>query len=135
MKGPVTHPFAQESGLLRPRAFSCRQTPQLLRRCTLQATYDAHHHPHHADLPLPFMVRRSRVAELLAAGPYLLVLLQSGLCGAFDASTGRWLCDVNADAGEVVSSRGCLGCVDLGVRVGGGLRLRHRFAAAAPIRP
>jgi hypothetical protein len=50
------------------------------------------------------MARRSFVSELLAAGPYVLVLVHSGLCCAFDAVSGAWLCDVNADAGDVVRS-------------------------------
>lgn len=111
---------AREAGLLSAATFARRTPRRLLRRATLRAVYDpqrrgaaggggsnssgAGARGGAVGALAAAAVRRARVVELIAAGRALLVLLQSGLCSAFDTETGRWLGDVNAGAGDVVRS-------------------------------
>ncbi|XP_006486109.3 uncharacterized protein LOC102621895 [Citrus sinensis] len=53
---------------------------------------------------LPFMKKRSKVIEIVAAQDIVFALAQSGVCAAYSRETNRRICFLNATADEVVRS-------------------------------
>ncbi|KAH9767662.1 hypothetical protein KPL71_011352 [Citrus sinensis] len=53
---------------------------------------------------LPFMKKRSKVTEIVAAQDIVFALAQSGVCAAYSRETNRRICFLNATADEVVRS-------------------------------
>ncbi|KAL9421893.1 hypothetical protein AB3S75_034211 [Citrus x aurantiifolia] len=53
---------------------------------------------------LPFMKKRSKVTEIVAAHDIVFALAQSGVCAAYSRETNRRICFLNVTADEVVRS-------------------------------
>lgn len=82
-----------------------RNNPQAkFRNLKLQYEYDTHDPNGHKFLKLPFLKKRSRVVEIVAARDVVFALAHSGVCAAFNRETNERLCFLNISADEVIRS-------------------------------
>ncbi|CAA6661905.1 unnamed protein product [Spirodela intermedia] len=77
----------------RDRAFGASNAQERFRNIHLQCF-----------LQLPFLRKRSRVIEIVAARGILFALTQSGVCAAFSRGTNQRICFLNVSPDEVIRS-------------------------------
>ncbi|MBA0808751.1 hypothetical protein Gohar_024463 [Gossypium harknessii] len=86
------------------RAFSVTDAQERFRNIRLQEEYDTHDPKGHCSMVLPFLRKRSKIIEIVAAQDIVFALAQSGVCAAFSRETNRRICFLNVTADEVIRS-------------------------------
>ncbi|KAJ7959493.1 Transducin/WD40 repeat-like superfamily protein [Quillaja saponaria] len=88
----------------RDRAFSMSDAQERFRNIRLQEEYDSHDPKGTSSLVLPFLRKRSKIIEIVAARDIVFALAQSGVCAAFSRETNQRLCFMNVSPDEVIRS-------------------------------
>ncbi|KAK8630113.1 hypothetical protein V6N13_078923 [Hibiscus sabdariffa] len=88
----------------RHRAFSITDAQERFRHIRLQEEYDTHNPKGHCSMVLPFLRKRSKIIEIVAAQDIVFALAQSGVCAAFNRETNQRVCFLNVTADEVIRS-------------------------------
>ncbi|KAK9060994.1 hypothetical protein SSX86_018174 [Deinandra increscens subsp. villosa] len=86
------------------RAFSMSDAQERFRNIQLQEEYDTHDPKGHHSTVLPFLKRRSKIIEIVAAHDTVFALAQSGVCAAFSRETNKRICFLNIGPDEVIRS-------------------------------
>ncbi|KAL5974896.1 hypothetical protein ACLOJK_031570 [Asimina triloba] len=89
---------------MRDRAFSMSNAQERFRNIRLQEEYDTHDPKGSNYLDLPFLKKRSKIIEIVAARDIVFALTQSGICAAFSRETNRRICFLNVSPDEVIRS-------------------------------
>ncbi|XP_006654554.3 uncharacterized protein LOC102703307 [Oryza brachyantha] len=87
----------------RDRAFSMSAAQERFRNIQLQEEFDTHD-PKENSLLLPYLRKRSKIIEIVAARDIVFALSQSGVCAAFSRETNRRICFLNGSPDEVIRS-------------------------------
>ncbi|KAI3800048.1 hypothetical protein L1987_35355 [Smallanthus sonchifolius] len=66
--------------------------------------YDTHDPKGYHSAELPFLKKRSKVIEIVAAHDTIFALAQSGVCAAFSRETNKRICFLNISPDEVIRS-------------------------------
>ncbi|KAJ0661748.1 putative transcription factor WD40-like family [Helianthus annuus] len=88
----------------RGRAFRVCDVQERFRNIRLQEEYDSHDPKGHQNTVLPFLKRRSKIIEIVAAHDTIFALAQSGVCVAFSRETNKRICFLNISPDEVIRS-------------------------------
>ncbi|KAG6390832.1 hypothetical protein SASPL_148577 [Salvia splendens] len=88
----------------RDRAFSMSDAQERFHNISLQEEYDAHDPKGYCSLSLPFLKKRSKIIEIVAARDIVFALAQSGVCAAFSQETNERICFLNVCPDEVIRS-------------------------------
>ncbi|KAL8154365.1 hypothetical protein V2J09_012125 [Rumex salicifolius] len=88
----------------RDRAFSMSNAQERFRNICLQEEYDTHDPKGHCFTVLPFLRKRSKIIEIVAAHDIIFALAQSGICAAFSRETNERVCFLNVSQDEVIRS-------------------------------
>ncbi|KAI3994045.1 hypothetical protein MKX01_012302 [Papaver californicum] len=88
----------------RDRAFSMSNAQERFRNIGLQEEYDTHDPKGHCPMVLPFLKKRSKIIEIVAARDIVFALAQSGVCAAFSRETNQRICFLNVSPDEVIRS-------------------------------
>ncbi|KAL9272452.1 hypothetical protein AKJ16_DCAP08663 [Drosera capensis] len=88
----------------RDRAFSMSDAQERFRNIRLQEEYDTHDPKGHCSTVLPFLRKRSKIIEIVAAHDIVFALAQSGICAAFSRETNERICFLNVSPEEVIRS-------------------------------
>ncbi|CAI9091932.1 OLC1v1027053C1 [Oldenlandia corymbosa var. corymbosa] len=88
----------------RDRAFSMSDAQERFRNIRLQEEYDTHDPKGHTAVVLPFLRKRSKIIEIVAARDIVFALAQSGVCAAFSRETNDRICFLNVSPDEVIRS-------------------------------
>ena len=75
-----------------------------LRNFGLRQEYDTHDPSGHEMLELPFLKKRSRIVEIVAANDLVFALAHSGVCVVFHRTTNKRVCYLNVHKDEVIRS-------------------------------
>ncbi|KAF7144043.1 hypothetical protein RHSIM_Rhsim05G0234600 [Rhododendron simsii] len=70
----------------------------------MQEEYDTHDPKGHCSLVLPFLMKRTKVIELVAAHDIVFALAHSGVCAAFSRESNKRICFLNVSPDEVIRS-------------------------------
>ncbi|XP_042031612.1 uncharacterized protein LOC121778348 isoform X2 [Salvia splendens] len=73
-------------------------------RWPVKEEYDAHDPKGYCSLSLPFLKKRSKIIEIVAARDIVFALAQSGVCAAFSQETNERICFLNVCPDEVIRS-------------------------------
>ncbi|CAK9145873.1 unnamed protein product [Ilex paraguariensis] len=87
----------------RDRAFSMSDAQERFRNIRLQEEYDTHD-PKNCAMVLPFLSKRSKIIEIVAARDIVFALAQSGVCAAFSRENNERICFLNVSPDEVIRS-------------------------------
>ncbi|XP_041001429.1 uncharacterized protein LOC121247149 isoform X2 [Juglans microcarpa x Juglans regia] len=88
----------------RERAFGMSDAQERFRNIRLQEEYDTHDPKGYCSMVLPFLRKRSKIIEIVAAHDTVFALAQSGVCAAFSRETNRRICFLNVSPDEVIRS-------------------------------
>ncbi|XP_068314721.1 uncharacterized protein [Pyrus communis] len=88
----------------RDRAFTMSDAQERFRNIRLQEEYDTHDPKGHCAMVLPFLRKRSKIIEIVAARDIVFALAQSGVCAAFSRETNQRICFLNVSPDEVIRS-------------------------------
>ncbi|KAL3650370.1 hypothetical protein CASFOL_006773 [Castilleja foliolosa] len=88
----------------RDRSFTMSDAQERFRNIRLQEEYDTHDPKGFCPLSLPFLKKRSKVIEIVAARDIVFALAQSGVCAAFSRETNQRICFLNISPDEVIRS-------------------------------
>ncbi|XP_076953589.1 uncharacterized protein LOC143627710 isoform X1 [Bidens hawaiensis] len=88
----------------RDRSFSMCDAQERFRNIRLQEEYDTHDPKGHCATVLPFLKKRSKIVEVVAARDIVFVLAQSGICAAYSRETSQRICFLNVSPDEVIRS-------------------------------
>ncbi|KAF2319317.1 hypothetical protein GH714_014633 [Hevea brasiliensis] len=88
----------------RDRAFTMTDAQERFRNIRLQEEYDTHDPKGHCSMVLPFLRKRSKIIEIVAARDIVFALLQSGICAAFSRENNQRICFLNVTPDEVIRS-------------------------------
>ncbi|KAL2317554.1 hypothetical protein Fmac_031430 [Flemingia macrophylla] len=89
----------------RDRAFSMTDAQERFRNIRLQEEYDTHDPKGpSSSVVLPFLRKRSKIIEIVAARDIVFALAQSGVCAAFSRETNERICFLNVSPDEVIRS-------------------------------
>ncbi|KAK7301032.1 hypothetical protein RJT34_11887 [Clitoria ternatea] len=88
----------------RGRAFSMTDAQERFRNIRLQEEYDTHDPKGPSSAVLPFLRKRSKIIEIVAARDIVFALAQSGVCAAFSRETNERICFLNVSPDEVIRS-------------------------------
>lgn len=88
----------------RDRAFSMSHAQERFRNFQLQEEFDTHDPKGHCFTQLPFLRKRSRIIEIVAAQDIVFALAHSGVCAAFSRETNQRICFLNGSPDEVIRS-------------------------------
>ncbi|KAF5467555.1 hypothetical protein F2P56_017371 [Juglans regia] len=88
----------------RDRAFGMSDAQERFRNIRLQEEYDTHDPKGHCSMVLPFLRKRSKIIEIVAARDIVFALAQSGVCAAFSRETNQRICFLNVSPDEVIRS-------------------------------
>ncbi|KAJ6331407.1 hypothetical protein OIU76_009895 [Salix suchowensis] len=86
------------------RSFSITNAQERFRNMRLMEEYDTHDLKGHCSVVLPFLMKRTKVIEIVAAQDIIFALAQSGVCAAFSRETNRRICFLNVSPDEVIRS-------------------------------
>ncbi|KAJ9553307.1 hypothetical protein OSB04_017352 [Centaurea solstitialis] len=84
----------------RDRAFRMCDAQERFRNIRLQEEYDTHDPKGHCSIVLPFLKKRSKIIEIVAARDIVFALAQSGVCAAFSRETNDRICFLNVSPDE-----------------------------------
>lgn len=88
----------------RDAAFVLTNAHEKFRNMRLTAQYDTHNPEGHCSLVIPFLMKRTKVVEIVAARDIVFSLTQSGVCAAFSRVVNRRVCFMNISPDEVIRS-------------------------------
>ncbi|KAG5526929.1 hypothetical protein RHGRI_032998 [Rhododendron griersonianum] len=88
----------------RDRSFSMTNAQERFRNMRLTEEYDTHDPKGHCSLVLPFLMKRTKVIELVAAHDIVFALAHSGVCAAFSRESNKRICFLNVGPDEVIRS-------------------------------
>ncbi|CAN4123438.1 unnamed protein product [Withania somnifera] len=88
----------------RDRSFSMSDAQERFRNIRLQEEYDTHDPKGHCAMVLPFLKKRSKIIEIVAARDIVFALAQSGICAAFSREKNERICFLNISPDEVIRS-------------------------------
>ncbi|KAK9063298.1 hypothetical protein SSX86_017168 [Deinandra increscens subsp. villosa] len=86
------------------RGFRMSDAQERFRNIRLQEEYDTHDPKGQCSMVLPFLKKRSKIIEIVAACDIVFALAQSGVCAAFSRETNKRICFLNASPDEVIRS-------------------------------
>ncbi|KAJ6922713.1 hypothetical protein NC652_016383 [Populus alba x Populus x berolinensis] len=86
------------------RSFSITNAQERFRNMRLMEEYDTHDPKGHCSVVLPFLMKRTKVIEIIAAQDIIFALAHSGVCAAFSRVTNHRICFLNASPDEVIRS-------------------------------
>ncbi|KAL2330470.1 hypothetical protein Fmac_018051 [Flemingia macrophylla] len=86
------------------RAFASATVSHRFRSMRLTHQYDTHDPSKPRSSLLPFLMKRTKVVELVAAKSVVFALYHSGLCAAFSRVTNERICFLNVCHDEVIRS-------------------------------
>ncbi|XP_052310178.1 uncharacterized protein LOC18100038 isoform X2 [Populus trichocarpa] len=86
------------------RSFSITNAQERFRNMRLMEEYDTHDPKGHCSVVLPFLMKRTKVIEIVAAQDIIFALAHSGVCAAFSRVTNHRICFLNASPDEVILS-------------------------------
>ncbi|XP_061375495.1 uncharacterized protein LOC133317650 [Gastrolobium bilobum] len=89
------------------RSFATATAPHRFRTMRLSQQYDTHDPKSHSSSPstlLPFLMKRTKIVEIVAAKNIVFALAHSGLCAAFSRETNERICFLNVCPDEVIRS-------------------------------
>ncbi|KQK05706.1 uncharacterized protein LOC100844569 isoform X2 [Brachypodium distachyon] len=93
----------REISTRRERSFAMNSARERFRNIQLQEEFDTHD-PKENSLLLPYMRKRSKIIEIVAARDIVFALSQSGVCAAFSRVTNKRICFLNGSPDEVIRS-------------------------------
>ncbi|XP_024527643.1 uncharacterized protein LOC9662931 isoform X2 [Selaginella moellendorffii] len=85
-------------------AFNRTSSQEKFRNFQLQEEFDTHDPKAHRCLKLPFLKKRSKIVEIVAARDIVFALAHSGICAAFSRETNKKICFLNISSDEVIRS-------------------------------
>ncbi|KAL6988251.1 hypothetical protein U1Q18_013999 [Sarracenia purpurea var. burkii] len=88
----------------RDRSFSMTNAQERFRNMSLTEEYDTHDPKGHCSLVLPFLMKRTKVIEIVAAHDIVFALAHSGVCAAFSRESNKRICFLNVSPDEVIRS-------------------------------
>ncbi|XP_062166326.1 uncharacterized protein LOC133872749 isoform X1 [Alnus glutinosa] len=88
----------------RHRAFTITNAQERFRNMRLMEEYDTHDPKGHCSPALPFLMKRTKVIEIVAARDIVFALAHSGVCAAFSRETNERICFLNVSPDEVIRS-------------------------------
>ncbi|CAN0880060.1 hypothetical protein LINGRAHAP2_LOCUS13437 [Linum grandiflorum] len=88
----------------RDRAFTMSNAQERFRNMRLMEEYDTHDPKGHCSVVLPFLMKRTKVIEIVAARDIVFALAHSGVCAAFSRETNQRICFLNVSPDEVIRS-------------------------------
>ncbi|XP_019187965.1 PREDICTED: uncharacterized protein LOC109182290 isoform X2 [Ipomoea nil] len=88
----------------RDAAFVLTNAHEKFRNMRLTEEYDTHNPEGHCSLVIPFLMKRTKVVEIVAARDIVFSLTQSGVCAAFSRVVNRRVCFMNTSPDEVIRS-------------------------------
>ncbi|CAK8542200.1 unnamed protein product [Lathyrus sativus] len=88
------------------RAFVAATAPHRFQNMRLTHQFDTHDAKHRSSPKpfLPFLMKRTKVVEIVAAKNVVFALAHSGLCAAFSRETNERICFMNVSPDEVIRS-------------------------------
>ncbi|XP_050215583.1 uncharacterized protein LOC126666764 isoform X1 [Mercurialis annua] len=86
------------------RAFTMSNAQERFRNMRLMEEYDTHDPKGHCSVVLPFLMKRTKVIEIVAARDIVFALAHSGVCAAFSRETDQRICFLNVSPDEVIRS-------------------------------
>ncbi|KAI5419628.1 hypothetical protein KIW84_043696 [Lathyrus oleraceus] len=88
------------------RAFVAATAPHRFQNMRLTHQFDTHYAKHRSSPKpfLPFLMKRTKVVEIVAAKNVVFSLAHSGLCAAFSRETNERICFMNVSPDEVIRS-------------------------------
>eukprot|EP00249_Psilotum_nudum_P019932 c27482_g1_i1 orf=508-1896(-) len=86
------------------RAFNSTNSQEKFRNFQLQEEFDTYDPKAHWFLRLPFLKKRSKIIEIVAAHDVVFALAHSGICATFSRETNRKICFLNIRPDEVIRS-------------------------------
>ncbi|CAL0319597.1 unnamed protein product [Lupinus luteus] len=94
----------REISSIRARGFSMSDAQERFRNIRLQIEYDTYDPKGPSAVVLPFLRKRSKIIEIVAAQDIVFALAQSGVCAAFSRETNQRICFLNVSPDEVIRS-------------------------------
>ncbi|XP_068341445.1 uncharacterized protein [Pyrus communis] len=88
----------------RDRAFGMSNSQERFRNMHLVEEYDTHDPKGHSSAILPFLMKRTKVIEIVAARDIVFALAHSGVCAAFSREKNERICFMNVSPDEVIRS-------------------------------
>ncbi|KAF5476461.1 hypothetical protein F2P56_008171 [Juglans regia] len=88
----------------RHRALTITNSQERFRNMRLMDEYDTHDPKGHCSPILPFLMKRTKVIEIVAAREIVFALAHSGVCAAFSRETNKRICFLNVSPDEVIRS-------------------------------
>ncbi|OMP07007.1 hypothetical protein COLO4_07711 [Corchorus olitorius] len=85
-------------------SFCISNSQEKFRNMRLLEEYDSHDPKGHYPLSLPFLMKRTKIIEIVAARDIVLALAHSGVCTAFNREINKRICLVNVSPDEVIRS-------------------------------
>ncbi|CAL0315590.1 unnamed protein product [Lupinus luteus] len=86
----------------RDRGFNMSDSQERFRNILLQEEYDTHDPKGPSSVVLPFLRKRSKIIEIVAAQDIVFALAQSGVCAAFSRDTNERICFLNVSPDEII---------------------------------
>ncbi|XP_044473393.1 uncharacterized protein LOC123201886 isoform X3 [Mangifera indica] len=86
------------------RAFNISNAQERFRNMQLVEEYDTHDPKGHCPMVLPFLMKRTKVIEIVSASDIVFALAHSGVCAAFSRETNKRICFLNVSPDEVIRS-------------------------------
>ncbi|XWS35452.1 hypothetical protein CRYUN_Cryun21dG0127200 [Craigia yunnanensis] len=84
--------------------FSISNAHEKFRNMSLVEEYDTYDPKGHCPVALPFLMKRTKVIEIVAARDIVFALAHSGVCAAFNRVRNKRICFVNVSPDEVIRS-------------------------------
>ncbi|XP_068317604.1 uncharacterized protein [Pyrus communis] len=88
----------------RDRAFGMSNSQERFRNMHLVEQYDTHDPKGHSSAILPFLMKRTKVIEIVSARDIVFALAHSGVCAAFSREKNERICFMNVSPDEVIRS-------------------------------
>ncbi|KAD4584548.1 hypothetical protein R6Q59_036578 [Mikania micrantha] len=88
----------------RHRSLSITNSVHRFRNIRLTEQYDTHDPKGQPSFVLPFLMKRAKVIEIVAAHGIVFALASSGVCAAFSRDTNKRICFLNIFPDEVIRS-------------------------------
>ncbi|XP_071716810.1 uncharacterized protein [Rutidosis leptorrhynchoides] len=88
----------------RHRSLSITNSAHRFKNIHLTEQYDTHDPKGHSLFVLPFLLKRAKVIEIVAARGIVFALVSSGVCAAFSRDTNKRICLLNIFPDEVIRS-------------------------------
>ena len=88
----------------RDRVFGLSNAQERFRNMHLKEEYDTHDPKGHSSHILSFLMKRTKVIEIVAARDIVFALAHSGVCAAFSREKNERICFLNVSPDEVIRS-------------------------------